>query len=401
MSAVDSKLEGVTLVKNLTLFWHGPFSNWFKADFELDGVRYNCGEMHMMASKARTFGDVAAERAILACGDARKQKKLGRAVTPFDGAVWAAVAPFHVFCGNLAKFSQHSQLRRALLSTGATLIAEASPVDAVWGIGLAATDPRAHSPRTWRGTNHLGNALMMVRAALQLPESESSSSPFTFTSTHQLHALLRSAAPSSPLASFLAPHLVDSATATVSPCRSLPPIQADDASASTARRHRHTEKMKELVRICEEELDEASSSSITSAATTRPLITAVMVSSALRKATVGVGVARRNPKLLAAPSLSLHHLNAPTPHCTPTTAADELDRDDAYLRKASIAFDSFPTAAAAALPVSPRPSSPTILTRSRSKQKLLQVALDEQRADCTKLDTPPLFSPKFKRQRSL
>ncbi|MGN6153986.1 MAG: NADAR domain-containing protein [Lysobacteraceae bacterium] len=46
------------------------------------------------------------------------------------------------------------------------MLVEASPVDAVWGIGLAAADPGAHDPERWRGANLLGFALMDVRARL-------------------------------------------------------------------------------------------------------------------------------------------------------------------------------------------------------------------------------------------
>lgn len=39
-------------------------------------------------------------------------------------------------------------------------------MDRVWGIGLSATDPRAHDPTQWRGRNLLGFALMHARAQL-------------------------------------------------------------------------------------------------------------------------------------------------------------------------------------------------------------------------------------------
>lgn len=44
--------------------------------------------------------------------------------------------------------------------------AEASPRDRIWGIGLAEDDPQASSPRTWRGLNLLGFALMEARDQL-------------------------------------------------------------------------------------------------------------------------------------------------------------------------------------------------------------------------------------------
>ena len=46
------------------------------------------------------------------------------------------------------------------------MLVEASPLDAVWGIGLAADDPRAEDPAAWLGHNLLGFALADVRAAL-------------------------------------------------------------------------------------------------------------------------------------------------------------------------------------------------------------------------------------------
>ena len=46
-----------------------------------------------------------------------------------------------------------------LLSTGTKLLAEASPFDPVWGIGLRADDPEARDPRLWRGKHLLGKTL--------------------------------------------------------------------------------------------------------------------------------------------------------------------------------------------------------------------------------------------------
>ena len=49
------------------------------------------------------------------------------------------------------------------LSIGNKRLADASPLDPVWGIGLRADDPRAKNPRQWRGKKMLGEALSGVR----------------------------------------------------------------------------------------------------------------------------------------------------------------------------------------------------------------------------------------------
>lgn len=46
------------------------------------------------------------------------------------------------------------------------VLAEASPLDPVWGIGLRADSPAAKTPASWRGQNLLGQALQQVRARM-------------------------------------------------------------------------------------------------------------------------------------------------------------------------------------------------------------------------------------------
>ncbi|MYM27643.1 DUF1768 domain-containing protein [Duganella sp. CY15W] len=69
---------------------------------------------------------------------------------------------------NLGKFGQNPALREFLLQTSERVLVEASPVDNIWGIGLAFDDPRAENPLEWQGLNLLGFALMEVRARLGL-----------------------------------------------------------------------------------------------------------------------------------------------------------------------------------------------------------------------------------------
>jgi ribA/ribD-fused uncharacterized protein len=46
-------------------------------------------------------------------------------------------------------------------------LVEASPLDKIWGIGLAANDPKAYDPCQWLGENLLGMVLERVRDHLR------------------------------------------------------------------------------------------------------------------------------------------------------------------------------------------------------------------------------------------
>ncbi len=85
----------------------------------------------------------------------------------FDDEVWARERFAVVTDASLAKFSAHPDLRDYLVRTGDRVLVEASPLDRVWGIGLAAADPRAADPASWRGLNLLGFALMAARSRLR------------------------------------------------------------------------------------------------------------------------------------------------------------------------------------------------------------------------------------------
>ena len=58
------------------------------------------------------------------------------------------------------------QLQKILLDTGNKIIAEASPYDKIWGVGMAATNPNIKNPAKWNGLNLLGQVLMNVREDL-------------------------------------------------------------------------------------------------------------------------------------------------------------------------------------------------------------------------------------------
>src|SRR5690606_17756368 len=139
---------------------------WWPAPFVLDGRTFATAEHYMMWRKALLFDDRDSAERILAAGHPKQAKDLGRGVRGFDQRRWEAQRCEIVRTGNAAKFAQHPDLEAFLLGTGNRVLVEASPVDVVWGIGLAADDPRADDPQRWKGLNLLGFALGEVRERL-------------------------------------------------------------------------------------------------------------------------------------------------------------------------------------------------------------------------------------------
>jgi ribA/ribD-fused uncharacterized protein len=174
--ALVSAVESGTRVKYLHFWGHRPradgqvgpscLSQWWPSPFVVEGVGYATAEHWMMAAKARLFGDAEAERLAIDAPNPAVAKKAGRLVRGFDDVIWQRERFGIVVEGSVHKFSAHADLRAFLLGTGGRILVEASPMDRVWGIGLAATDEGASDPRRWRGPNLLGFALMEARERL-------------------------------------------------------------------------------------------------------------------------------------------------------------------------------------------------------------------------------------------
>ncbi|MFI8950869.1 NADAR family protein [Streptomyces sp. NPDC053750] len=183
VGTIDSREVLLTQVRSgarikYLLFWgHRPrpdgrigpscLSQWWPSPFTVAGVEYATAEHWMMAGKARLFRDAEAERRVLAAGHPAEAKKAGRLVRGFDEAVWERERFRIVVEGSVHKFASDPDLRAFLLGTGERVLVEASPVDRVWGIGLAADDEAATDPERWRGPNLLGFALMAARKRLR------------------------------------------------------------------------------------------------------------------------------------------------------------------------------------------------------------------------------------------
>jgi ribA/ribD-fused uncharacterized protein len=139
------------------------FSQWYEAEFVVEGQRYPTAEHFMMAEKAALFDDQEIRAQVLQAPTPNAAKALGRKVHGFNDQLWLQHRYDIVVRANQAKFSQNPELDEYLMRTGSRVIVEASPVDDIWGIGLAQDHADVNDPNLWKGLNLLGFALMQVR----------------------------------------------------------------------------------------------------------------------------------------------------------------------------------------------------------------------------------------------
>lgn len=178
-------------INNILLFQKGPLSQWWgaykgqestfkvgsnqiiafkntKCGQYLDAIYepfvFNCAEQWMMANKATMFDDLDSFLAIMEEKNPKKQKELGRGIANYKEDLWSKHRFKIILRGNKLKFEQSEQCREYLLQFNChTIFAEASSFDKIWGIGLSATDERAHDIYQWQGLNLLGEVIRTVR----------------------------------------------------------------------------------------------------------------------------------------------------------------------------------------------------------------------------------------------
>lgn len=150
---------------------YGCFSNWYQSPFEYAGVKYCCIEQYMMYQKMGAFGQKEICEKIMASNDPGTIKKLGRSpIDNWDGALWDKISYAVVKRAVRAKVVQNPEIYERLLTTGHLILAECSPKDLKWGIGVGIDDPKRFDVESWSGRNYLGRILMEIREELRLLE---------------------------------------------------------------------------------------------------------------------------------------------------------------------------------------------------------------------------------------
>ena len=141
-------------------------SQWYDAGFYVDSLHYKTAEHWMMAQKALLFNEPDVFKEIVNSDSAKKVKALGRQIKQFSSDKWNEHKYKIVVDGNTHKFTQNPALFNFLKQTGSAYLVEASPNDAIWGIGIDENSEDIDNPYLWNGQNLLGFALMEVRDRL-------------------------------------------------------------------------------------------------------------------------------------------------------------------------------------------------------------------------------------------
>ena len=153
-------------MKEEFIFYFGmesPFSHWYKCNFVVDSRIFCCVEQYLMYKKAVLFSDSVIAGKILRSTDPKRHHHLGKQVHGFNKLLWQKHCKKYAFDGNYAKFTQQARLLKLLQDTSGKSLAEASPYDRNWGVGLSMMNPKIYERKNWRGKNWAGEALESVR----------------------------------------------------------------------------------------------------------------------------------------------------------------------------------------------------------------------------------------------
>lgn len=148
-------------IENNTIYFYGssePFSNWYKCDFKMGNVIFNCSEQALMYSKALYFKDTKTAEKILKTKNPRKQKELGRQVSNYEDKIWSDIRQ-NIMTEILKHKFNSGKLKYLKEKYKEYKFVEASPYDKIWGVGLDENDDKILDENNWLGQNLLGKCI--------------------------------------------------------------------------------------------------------------------------------------------------------------------------------------------------------------------------------------------------
>jgi|TARA_Y100000389_G_C17433382_1_gene504054 ribA/ribD-fused uncharacterized protein len=172
-------------IKNMISFYkhtgkYGCLSNFYKTKQPYEFILPECvqnkdvpnivlcenSEKAIMLCKASLMNDIDMFDEIIKSDDPKIIKALGRKVKNFNDKLWDDNIEKIAYDVVYQKFKKNDDIQQILLSTKNAILAEASPWDCIWGIGMDINDPEINDISKWRGKNLLGYALMKARNTL-------------------------------------------------------------------------------------------------------------------------------------------------------------------------------------------------------------------------------------------
>ena len=140
-----------------------PLSNFFPANFTLDGHSFISSEQYIQASKAKYFGDLDVYNQIMGCKHSADCKDFSRKIKGVDNVKWDSVAADLCHPGIREKFVQNPILLEILVKrTGTKWIAECSK-DRLWGTGTPLAQVDCLDSDRWITPGIMGKILEDIR----------------------------------------------------------------------------------------------------------------------------------------------------------------------------------------------------------------------------------------------
>ncbi len=147
------QLVEIQLATFYTAFFaqHSPLSNVHLARFVKDGIQYENNEHYYQHKRAVENADQEKAKEILQAKEPLLCQKVGQNVSIHNPADWENRCLEVMYEGLLAKSEQNHYLKVFLLSTGSTVLLEASPHDMFYGIGLSINHKNIFKSMEWPG----------------------------------------------------------------------------------------------------------------------------------------------------------------------------------------------------------------------------------------------------------
>ena len=163
----------MSITDDYIFFYKDWLSNFQKTKFwpdpkESPMMYFTSTEQAFMYAKAMFFNDYEIANLILNTDNPSRCRQLGRYVHGYDDKKWDKVRYEIFYKYNLMKYTQDKKLQKMLLDPkfDDKVFVEASPIDNIWGIGIAENNDPEYKEHIW-GKNLLGKILTNIRTRIK------------------------------------------------------------------------------------------------------------------------------------------------------------------------------------------------------------------------------------------